>query len=211
LPRTLTVNLPKVRTLFGPNSALLNNDLHKVLEGTDPRAAAETIVQQSQLALLDAARQPDQIPFLENEVMDENLDGEVWESQIFDESTDQSDDDSQGKGVPPWKTPLTGDFADALRERDEKEGASDDLALSDVDPENVDASAAWLGQEDEAIPPALMLMLEPDWERCSTFSRSTGASFIKVSDSDLAAGVEDEEMPAASTASAAAGSDAALL
>jgi len=212
LPMTLNVELPDIRSLFGPGSALLDKDLHKALEGADPLVtAAETITQQSQLALLDAAQEPETIPFLENEVKPDDLDGEIWESQVFDETADQSDDDSQGRGLPPWRAPLTGDFAATIRGMDERDGASDDVALSDVDPENVAASSIWFGKEGDEIPPRLASMLDTDWERCSAFSRSTGASFYKVGDKDFdLPPVEDEEMPAADAAPAAASSDAAL-
>ena len=89
-------------------------------------------------------------------------------------------------------------------------GASDDVAFSNVDSESIHTSFVWLGEENDEIPPSLASVSDIDWKRCSASSTSTRASFHRISDKDLAAGLEDEGMPAASTAPAAACSDAVL-
>ena len=90
-----------------------------------------------------------------------------------------------------------------------RDAASDDLALSDVEPENVAKISCWFGNEDEELPAGLSA--KTDWDMCSAFSRSTGASFYKVGDKDLRLPpVPDEVMPAAIATPAAASSDAPM-
>ena len=197
--------------IFGPGIALANEAAQLALEGGDPLvSAAEATAAGAASAVLEAALVPEQVPFLDNPVRPEELEGHMWQNCEKDEESDQeSDNGSQGKGLPPWQAPTTGDFAATLRGVDERDAASDDLALSDIEPEMVAKASVWQGDEDQELP--VGIAAETDWEMRSAFSKSTGASFYKVGDADLQLPpVPDVEMPAATAPPAASSSDAPL-
>jgi len=101
LPMPLNVELTVFRSPFDSGSTLCNSDLRRALDGAYPLiTAAKTIAQQSQLALLKAAQEPDRL-FLENVIKPDGLDGPIWRSKVYNETLDRSNDDSQGRGQPP--------------------------------------------------------------------------------------------------------------
>ena len=206
-------------TLFGPGTALDSEDkqVQLALLGGDPRiTAAEVIAAHAAAATLEAecGTLP---PFLESALAvprPDELEGTMWtavsdpgdQERDPDEKSDAESEATQGLGLPPWKRPTTGELADTLRGMDMRDDAPDDLDLSDIEPENTGKAAIWHGEGEDVEHPET-LPAETEWDLCSSYSRSTGASYYLVGDADLRLPSElDTAAPAASSSDAQAAS-----